>query len=135
MKYHEEFDDLLYNQTALQKNQLMLSAHQCQMHRKHLAFWNEDTIQEFWSGKSWRRPDEGNSLSYDLAVHLVAIGSRDFARFRDFVNAADHADSGNAAAQAHLGYPVADLAAAVLGEGPWTPDPGKWNLGTERGQF
>lgn len=52
-----------------------------EMHEKHLAFWDETTIQEFWSGKSWRRPDEGNSLSYDLAVHFVAMSSRDFAAF------------------------------------------------------
>lgn len=106
-----------------------------EMHEKHLAFWNEMTIQEFWSGKSWRRPDEGNSLSYDLAVHFVTMCSPDFAAFREFVNAADMADSGDAAAQAHLGYPVAHLAEAVLGEGLWAPDPEKWKQGLERGQF
>lgn len=31
---------------------------------KHAAFWNEDTIQEFWSGKSFLRADDGNLLSY-----------------------------------------------------------------------
>jgi hypothetical protein len=106
-----------------------------EMHEKHLAYWNETTIQEFWSGKSWMRSDEGNSLSYDLAVHFVAMASRDFATFREFANAADRADSGDAAAHAHLGYPVAHLAEAVLGEGCWAPVPDKWQEGTERGQF
>ena len=106
-----------------------------EMHRKHRAFWNEATIQEFWSGKSWLRPGDSNMLSYDLAVHLVGIASRDFARFRDFANAADQADGGDAAAREHLGYPVAHLAEAVLGEGPWAPDPSKWQQGVERGQF
>jgi hypothetical protein len=106
-----------------------------EMHERHLAFWNETTIQEFWSGKSWRRPGEGNSLSYDLAVHFVAMSSRDFAAFREFANAADMADSGDAAARAQLGYPVAHLAEAVLGEGPWAPDPEKWKQGMERGRF
>lgn len=106
-----------------------------EMHEKHLAFWNEATIQEFWSGKSWLRPDEGNLLSYDLAVHFVSISSRDFSTFRDFVNAADRSDSGNSAALAQLGYPLAHLAEAVLGEGAWTPDPEKWKQGIESGQF
>jgi hypothetical protein len=106
-----------------------------EMHEKHLAFWNERTIQEFWSGKSWRRQDEGNSLSYDLATHFVTMCARDFAAFQAFVNAADLADSADAAAREHLGYPVAHLAEAVLGDGPWAPDPAKWNEGVEHGQF
>lgn len=95
-------------------------------HRKHLAFWDETTIQQFWSGKSWQRHDDGNSLSYDLAAHMVAMSSSDFARFREFANAADSADSGDAAARAHLGYPVSHLVEAVLGDGPWAPDPTHW---------
>lgn len=106
-----------------------------EMHDKHLAFWNEATIQEFWSGKSWRRPGESNTLSYDLGVHFVAMSSPDFAAFRQFANAADMADAGDAAARAHLGYPVAHLAEAVLGEGPWAPQPETWTQGMERGQF
>jgi hypothetical protein len=106
-----------------------------EMHEKHLAYWNDTTIQEFWSGKSWGRAGEGNSLSYDLAVHFVAMASRDFATFRGFANAADRADSGDAAARAQLGYPVAHLAEAVLGEGRWSPAPEEWHEGTERGQF
>lgn len=43
-----------------------------EMQRKHLAFWNADTVQEFWSGKSFLRTDDGNALSYDLARRLVA---------------------------------------------------------------
>jgi hypothetical protein len=106
-----------------------------EMRQKHLAYWNENTIQEFWSGKSWRRAGESNTLSYDLAVHFVSLGSRDFAAFAAFANAADLTDSGDAAARAHLGYPLAQLAAAVLGEGLWEPDPAKWHEGMERGQF
>jgi len=57
------------------------------------------------------------------------MSSRDFVTFREFTNAADFADSGDAAARAHLGYPVSHLAEAVLGEGPWTPDPERWGKG------
>ena len=78
------------------------------------------------------RPDEGSELSYELAEELVA---RDYAQYRSFMHAAHMADGGSKAAQSVLGYSLEDLAAAVLGEGPWTPDPSKWRQGTERGQF
>lgn len=106
-----------------------------EMHEKHLAFWNEATIQEFWSGKSWRRPGDPNMLSYDLATHFVSMTARDFDAFRAFANAADVADSGDFAARTHLGYPVSHLAEAVLGDGPWQPEPETWKEGVERGQF
>ena len=106
-----------------------------EMREKHVAFWNEATIQEFWSGKSWLRPDEGNMLSYDLAKILVGLAAEDFDAFRAFANAADVADSADAAALKHLGYPVTNLAEAVLGEGPWEPKPELWKEGVERGQF
>jgi len=105
-----------------------------EVHEQHLRFWNESTIQEFWSGKSWRRPDEGNMLSYDMAKHFVILASREYGAFRDFANAADRADGGAAAAR-HLGFPLENLAAAVLGEGPWAPRPETWKDGIERGQF
>jgi hypothetical protein len=100
-----------------------------------VAFWNEATIQEFWSGKSWLRPDEGNMLSYDLAKIFVGLAAADFDAFRSFANAADVADSADAAALKHLGYPINNLAEAVLGEGPWKPKPELWKEGVERGQF
>jgi hypothetical protein len=106
-----------------------------ELHEKHLEFWNESTIQEFWSGKSWLRPDEGNMLSYDLAKILVGLAAQDFDAFRAFANAADVTDSADAAALKHLGYPVKNLAEAVLGEGPWEPKPELWKEGVERGQF
>lgn len=106
-----------------------------EMQAKHAAFWNEQTIQEFWSGKSWLRPDDANLLSYDLAQHFVTMSSSDFDRFRAFANAVNASDGGEAAAREHLGYPVAHLAEAVLGEGPWEPKPELWKEGVERGQF
>ena len=106
-----------------------------EMREKHVAFWDEATIQEFWSGKSWLRPDEGNMLSYDLARIFVGLAAEDFDAFRAFANAADVADSADAAALKHLGYPVKNLAEAVLGEGPWEPKPELWKEGVERGQF
>ena len=106
-----------------------------EMHQKHLAFWNEATMQEFWSGKSWLRADDANLLSYDLATHFVSMSSQDLDVFRAFTNSADRADSGDAAARKHLGYPVGHLAEAVLGRGAWEPRPETWKEGVERGQF
>jgi hypothetical protein len=106
-----------------------------EMQEKHAAFWNGETIQEFWSGKSWVRPDDGNLLSYDLAKHFVLLASRDFGAFRAFAQAALLEDGGGDAARKHLGYPLAHLAEAVLGEGAWSPRPEAWGEGIERGQF
>lgn len=106
-----------------------------EMQEKHVKFWNEATIQEFWSGKSWLRPDEANLLSYDLAKYFVVMAAEDFGAFRGFANAANADDGGNAAALETLGYPVNNLAQAVLGEGPWEPKPERWKDGVERGQF
>src|SRR5712691_9689764 len=50
-------------------------------HEKHKAFWNESTIQEFWSGKSWLRPDEANTLNYDMAKYFVVLAAQDFDAF------------------------------------------------------
>jgi hypothetical protein len=85
-----------------------------QMQEKHLKFWNETTIQEFWSGKSWLRPDEANILSYDMAKYFVAMAAEDYGTFRAFANAANAEDGG---------------------KGPWEPKPELWKEGVERGQF
>jgi hypothetical protein len=101
---------------------------------KHAAFWNADTIQEFWSGKSFLRTDDGNMLSYDLAKRIAATAARDEAAFRVFLREADVADAG-LSAEHRLGYPIEHLAMVMLGEGDWRPAPERWSDGTERGQF
>lgn len=106
-----------------------------EMHHKHMDYWNPSTIQEFWSGKSWHKPGDSNLLSYDLAQHFVRMAAQDFDSFRKFANAAHLDDSGDKAARAHLGYPLAHFAEAILGEGSWQPDPASWNDGVEQGRF
>lgn len=69
----------------------------------HRAFWNDATLQEFWSGTAFQRPDEGNLLSYDLAQRLVMLLSRDFDRFRAFALDARIDDAGHEAALRHVG--------------------------------
>ncbi|MFG6432818.1 hypothetical protein [Roseateles sp. LYH14W] len=109
-----------------------------QMHARHQQFWGAAEIQEFWSGKSFLRADEGNELSYDLARILVSQLAADWARFRPFVLAADMADGGSAAAEEQLGVRLGDLAAALLeqpGDARWAPDPLLWRGDPERGAF
>jgi hypothetical protein len=101
---------------------------------QHARYWDADAIQAFWSGKSFLRTDDGNRLSYDLAAKITALAARDEPAFRAFVAHA-HMDDAGVAAEHHLGYPVAHLVEAVLGEGPWQPLPERWREGVERGQF
>jgi hypothetical protein len=101
---------------------------------QHAAYWNADSIQAFWSGKSFLATDDGNRLSYDLAKKITALAARDETAFRAFVSHA-HLQDGGLAAEHHLGFPVAHLVEAVLGDGPWQPQPGTWRDGIERGQF
>lgn len=81
-----------------------------EMRHKHLNFWGTAEVQQFWSGESFHRADEGNRLSYDLARILVEQFSTDWERFKAFVLAAHARDAGAEAAMAHLGV---DLGAAV----------------------
>jgi len=101
-----------------------------QMHAKHLRFWNDATIQEFWSGWSFHRPDEGNALSYDLARIMVEQLALDWDRFREFAVHADHADAGSSAARRYLGRDLGEVAAALLESDAsavsWAPQPGLW---------
>ena len=97
-----------------------------EMLKEYPGFWNEETIQEFWSGRSFSRGDEGNGLSYGLA-HLLALNfAHDFDRFRGFTLAANAADAGESAARNHLGISLGDMVGALLGEGDWVPKPERW---------
>lgn len=98
-------------------------------------FWNASTIQEFWSGKSFVRPDDGQALSYELARLLVQLLGKDYGLLTRFCEAAFYQDGGESAAITVLGMSLEELAASVLGPGTWKPDPVSWTAGTEKGQF
>jgi len=109
-----------------------------QMHDKHLQFWGDAEIQEFWSGKSFLRNDDGNMLSYDLARIVVAQLSGDWEQFRSFVLAANLADAGAAAAAEHMGMELGAVVCALLekeADPAWTPNPGAWHGVPEQGAF
>jgi hypothetical protein len=98
-------------------------------------FWNASTIQEFWSGKSFLRPDDGQPLSYELARRLVQLLGRDYELITRYCAAASYKDGGESAAISLLGMSLEEFAAIVLGPGAWKPDPALWAAGTEKGQF
>lgn len=96
-----------------------------EMAAKHRAHWSTETIQDLWSGRSFHAPDESCMLAYDLAKKLTRLAASDLDAFRAFATSADIADAGLAAESA-LGYPLQNLAEAVLGPGDWQPRPESW---------
>ncbi len=109
-----------------------------QMHAKHKAFWDTSKIQEFWSGKSWLRTDDGNMLSYDLARILVNEFAADWEPFKQFALKADMSDAGYSSALEHLDVDLGAAVCAILELEPqpaWKPQPEAWPEPPERGGF
>lgn len=96
-----------------------------EMRARHAAFWNADSIQDFWSGRAFQQAGDGVMLAYDLARTITALAARDEPAFRAFVADAHWQDAG-LAAEGELGYPLEHLLYAVLGEGDWAPRPERW---------
>jgi hypothetical protein len=88
---------------------------------RHLAFWNAQTIQRFWSGVSFDEPGESNELSYGLAEILVRLLVEKPGEFRAFLQQAKRGDGGQAAAIGCLGQDLGQVAGIFLGEGDWQP--------------
>lgn len=101
-----------------------------EIHARHLAFWGEDEIQQFWSGEAFFRPDEGQELSYHLAQIFVNSLAAGYDAFTEFSNAARHHDSGESASMAVYGQSLSVLVSQLLGEGDWSPRPDCWQSGT-----
>jgi hypothetical protein len=90
-----------------------------QLHHKLLAYWNESEIQEFWSGASFQRADEGLQLSYKLARIMVELLAKDWQSFKSFVTNAHADDAGAAAARAYLDMDLGELVCALLERDYW----------------
>lgn len=100
-----------------------------EVHEKHGRFWNERTVQQFWSGASFTRPDDGQMLAYDLARIMVEQMAKDWATFRQFVLAANAGDGGAAAAREHLGAELGEYVCALMDHASckgWSPNPPEW---------
>jgi len=90
--------------------------------KQHQEYWNHDTIQDFWSGKSFGTVGDPSKLSYGLAEILVNNMRSDFGSdVHLFVLAAKYEDAGESAALEHLGVSLNEVAATFLGDGDWTP--------------
>lgn len=85
-----------------------------QLHQNLLAYWHESRIQDFWSGASFQRADEGLQLSYELARIMVELLAKDWPSFKSFVTNAHAEDAGAAAALAHLDMDLGELVCALL---------------------
>lgn len=95
-----------------------------QLRAKHLRFWGDEEIQQFWTGESFHRVDDGQMLSYDLARILVQSMAGDRAVFESFARNAARDDAGDRSAREHLGAALATTVCALLGREPtpaWVP--------------
>ncbi len=94
------------------------------------TMWNQDTIQQFWSGDGWSHPDVLNRMSYALSEIIMRdmLNRYSHQDISEFVSLANHHDAGEAAARKVFNLGIADLAASVLGPGDWTPKPATWYL-------
>ena len=95
---------------------------------KHRAHWDAETIQPFWLGETFQQPGETFAMGYELAAVLFDVIRKELQpppeAFRAFVQAANRADAGAAAAREHLRVELGELVEAFLGPGDWNPRPG-----------
>ncbi len=93
--------------------------------RQHRAFWDAEKIQEFWTGESWARPDEGNELSYSLARFIFRMlldgGRTGREKVAELLVMAQREDAGFAAVEDVFGVHLDELLTDFLGPGEWRP--------------
>lgn len=107
-----------------------------EMQQKHACYWDARRIQEFWSGESFLRTDDGNLLSYDLAQRIVERFASNWDGFRTFVLSAHISDGGASAALEQFNLDLGEVAAALMGREPssdWTPNPSTWSAVSAKG--
>ncbi|MDR3401654.1 MAG: hypothetical protein P4L99_04065 [Chthoniobacter sp.] len=100
-----------------------------ELHAEHESYWNAETIQEFWAGRSFHTV-EGQRVSYSLAQVLLDIINREVRPppevFRRFVKQSTWQDAGEAAALEQFEVSLGEIASVFLSEGDWTPKPASW---------
>ena len=93
---------------------------------RHQRWWEAESVQQYWSGRAFLRPDKLAELSYELAWVSVRSLAEDYPTFRSFALAASYEDAGQASARKHFGDGLGRHFEAFLGEGDWEPDPSRW---------
>jgi hypothetical protein len=98
------------------------------LEQKHADFWTPETIQEFWNGAAFKRPDEVSELAYDLGRLLVNGMCADWSAFKRFVATANADDGGSAAAADAMHIDLGEAVRHFLecDDGDWSPRPGDW---------
>jgi hypothetical protein len=91
---------------------------------EHRRFWNAGTIQEFWSGKSFQRVDEGHGLSYELARYCVRALAHDIPAFIEFARNASFEDGGESSALTVYQGSLGGVIQQFFGPGEWAPRAG-----------
>ncbi|MCE9630935.1 MAG: hypothetical protein K8S94_09535 [Planctomycetia bacterium] len=93
------------------------------------AYWRDNGLDEFWSGEGFSRPGDVQKYSYQLAEILLRLLLSDYrprwlgfdrrplVTLMNFIRHARRDDSGEEAAQEHLGLSLEDIAAKSLGRG------------------
>lgn len=94
--------------------------------RRHQAYWTEENIQRFWTGRSFWSPDEGQELSYHLARFLFTAlyqgGTTEPRLISEFISQAKREDAGFESALRCLDIDLGEVLHHLLGEGRWQPD-------------
>jgi hypothetical protein len=88
---------------------------------EHKSYWNNETIQGFWSGESFHSNDESQELSYHLAHLIVRNISKNYSSFTKFVNLANFEDAGDKIALECFGFTLDEIVGSFLGGGDWGP--------------
>jgi len=97
-------------------------------HERLLSFWGESEIQEFWSGASFSRPDDGSELSYHLSQLLVQSLAKEPKILSTLVLNFHFEDAGEKAFQKEFNHGLGEIIGDIFGEGNWTPKPEKWKV-------
>jgi len=93
---------------------------------RHRGSWDIQSVQEYWSGQAFHRPDEFSELSYELAWVTVRSLAEDYELFRRFALEASFEDAGQSASYEHFGHGLGKHFEALLGDGDWDPNPAEW---------
>ena len=101
-----------------------------EIYRKHSSHWNEETIQQFWTGESWEIPGDSFELSYNLSQVLWRKIEGDLSAPRSeilrFISEAHYEDAGESAFGDVFELSLGELVMDFLGEGEWAPEPERW---------
>jgi hypothetical protein len=92
-----------------------------ELRERHLAFWNEQNVQEFWAGISFQKPGDSNHLSYSLAEVIINLLLERRGNWGAFLKQAQWGDGGQTAALECLDVNLGNVMGTFLGEGDWRP--------------